>query len=281
MIPLLAGVARALQWSALFAFRGYANARRHLLLALLVCLIPLSAAFGECAADRIDRRERVAHVFDGDTLRLVDGSRLRLIGIDTPELGRDGQPPEALAMEARNALEELLGRQPEVQLRFDAERHDRYGRLLAHAFLPDGTNVQAWLLAQGLASALVVPPNLWGVACYGAVEQRTRTKGRGVWAQPTYRAVAAADLPRDTRGFRIVQGRVVRIGESKKSVWLNLAGGVAVRIARSDLVYFPPDMLADVQGREIRARGRVYYNERRRELRLRVRHPAALELIGE
>jgi len=252
-----------------------------MLLALLVCASPLSPAWGECAPDRIDRRERVDRVFDGDTLRLADGSRLRLIGIDTPELGRDGRPPQPLAMEARIALEELLGRQPEVQLRFDAESHDRYGRLLAHVFLPDGSNVQAWLLARGFASALVVPPNLWGVDCYGAVEQRARSRGRGVWALPTYRTIAATALPRDTRGFRIIQGQVLRTGESKKSIWLNLAGGVALRIARSDLVYFPPDMLADLQGREIRVRGRVYYNERRRELRLRVRHPAALKLVAE
>lgn len=281
MISWRAGVAGALQWSALFASRRRAKARRRLSAALLACLIPLSTAFGECPADRIDRRERVDHVFDGDTLRLVDGSRVRLIGIDTPELGRDGRPPQALAVEAREALRSLLGRHTELRLRFDAERQDRYGRLLAHAFLPDGTNVQAWLLARGLASALVVPPNLWGVDCYGTVEHRARAVRRGVWAVPAYRPVAAADLARDSRGFRIVQGRVTRIGEGKTSIWLNLAGGVAVRIARSDLPYFPPDLLATLQGQEIRARGRVYYNERRRELRLRVRHPAALELIGQ
>lgn len=44
------------------------------------------------------------------------------------------------------------------RLEFDLRQRDRYGRLLAHAYLEDGTFVNAWLMEQGDAQVVTAPP---------------------------------------------------------------------------------------------------------------------------
>ncbi len=245
--------------------------------ALVLATGPAPGAAPGCAPDRIDLQGRVTYVYDGDTVRLASGEKVRLIGINTPETGQEDAPPQPLAVEARNALRRLVKHNARrLNLRLGAERRDRYGRLLAHAFLSDGRSVAAALLEQGLGTALTVPPNLWNLGCYQQAEQKARGSSRGIWRLARYQPVDAARLPRDTHGFRLIRGRVVRIGHSTRSVWLNLRGDVALRIDREDLRYFselPPRAL---KGRAVIARGWVYTSGG--QPRMRIRHPAALRL---
>jgi len=230
----------------------------------------------ECPPSRIDEYAVVAEVFDGDTLRLSDGRKLRLIGINTPELGRDGEPNDPLARRAQQALIRLAGPGTRLGLRYGRERHDRYGRLLAHLFLTDGTNIQAQLLADGWGAALVVPPNLWQRACYAGRETDARRQRAGIWAVAHYQPRQAASLPPWIRGFHIVRGRVQRVGNSRSAVWLNLSADFAVRIPRKDLIYFTGTDPLALTGKELMVRGWIY--KRKGELRMTVRHPASLGL---
>jgi endonuclease YncB( thermonuclease family) len=258
--------------------------RRHLApcaVFVLAALLAACAAPGDatlCAADRIDERVVSAHVFDGDTLALEDGRSVRLLGIDTPEIGRDGEPSEAFAEDAKGLLTRLAGPGTALHLRLDEERHDRYGRTLAHVFRDDGGNVQARLLEAGYAATLVVPPNQWLLDCYAAVETGARRQRAGVWDLPRYQPTAAEDLPLSARGFRLVTGRVQRVGESRGNLWLNLARHVAVRIPKDDLVYFGDLDPRRLAGRNLEVRG--WLHERRGELRITVRHPAALKVLS-
>lgn len=241
----------------------------------------LGPAFGSaapvCGPDRLDQQVRVSRVHDGDTIKLQDGPSLRLIGINAPELGRGGAPPEALALDARAALQNLLAGSPTLALRFDRERRDRYGRLLAHLFLPDGRSVAAHLLEQGLAVQLPVPPNVWNLACYQEAERKARAARRGLWSRAEYQPLASTAVPAAARGFHLIQGRVERVGHSAKSVWLNLEGGVALRIARNDLNYFADLPLERLENQVIVARGWIYAGKRGPTMR--IRHPAALERL--
>ena len=242
-----------------------------------------AAAAPRCAPDRIDARVRVGYVFDGDTFEIAGGRRVRLIGVNTPELGRDGRPPEPFALAARERLMALVAKAGRtLGLRYGPQREDRYGRILAHAFLPDGTSVTATLIAEGLGFAIAVPPNLWGLECHLAAERRARAARLGVWSRTDFFGpLPAARLRPDgtVRGFRIVEGRIVRIGRSRRSIWLNLEGHTALRVARTDLTLFraagiDPEGLA---GRRVRARGWIF--PRHGELQMRVRHPMALEVL--
>lgn len=240
--------------------------------------VPAAGTDG-CLTERIDERVRVGQVLDGDTLALQDGRRLRLIGINAPELGHDGTPHEPGALAARDALRRLVFlNRNQLGLRLGREREDRYGRLLAHAFLDDGRNLTALMLGQGQGFALTVPPNTWQAECYHATAARARSAGKGLWRRSDFRPRPAADLPISTQGFHFIRGRVTHVSEGQYNRWINLQGNVALRIARTDLKAFGGLDWAELPGREIEASGWIY--QRRGQLRLQIRHPLMLTVLG-
>jgi micrococcal nuclease len=87
----------------------------------------------------------VARVVDGDTIELTNGRRVRYIGINTPE--RD-QPyyPEA------TALNRQLVEGKNVQMEFDLETFDQYGRSLAYIW-SEGVLVNLEIVRLGYAKA--------------------------------------------------------------------------------------------------------------------------------
>lgn len=82
---------------------------------------------------------------DGDTIELTDGRRVRYIGINTPE--RDQPYYE----EATEANRQLVGNK-EVQLEFDVETFDKYGRTLAYVWV-DGVMANLEIVHRGFANA--------------------------------------------------------------------------------------------------------------------------------
>lgn len=247
--------------------------------ALLLCALPALAA-PLCPADRIDEQVRVASMPDGDTLGLADGRKVRLIGINTPEKAHDGRPAEPLANEAHALLKRLVkeadGR---VGLRLGEEPRDRYGRLLAHVYLPDGESVEARILEAGLATRVAIPPNVWDQECLTRVEDEARKSRRGVWALPAYRQPAdTRDLPADAQGYMLLQGRVERVGGSRHAQWINLEGGIALRVDHDLLPWFKEVDLKDLKGKRIEARGWLT-RPGGKEPRIRLTHPSMLRIL--
>ena len=113
-------------------------------------LLATAAQAADCHSTQYDERVIVARVFDGDTVQLTDGRHLRFIAINTPERSRDNRPAEPLADTAKQQLEALLLANNTLLLRFDADKQDRHGRLLAHPYLHDGRNLTQAMLQTGL-----------------------------------------------------------------------------------------------------------------------------------
>jgi micrococcal nuclease len=221
----------------------------------------------------------VAYVYDGDTVKLADGRRLRFIGINTPEIGHNGQADQALATQARSFLNDLLNAHNRIlNLQSGREEHDHYGRLLAHAFLETGSNVAVQLLDAGLATTLVIPPNTWAVDCYQQRENNARAARRGLWSLPTYQPQDSATLPRDTEGFRIIHGRVAGIRHTRYTVLLDLGGTLTARVSTRDLSNFRPGYLDTLAGKNVEIRG--WIKTGREGPRINVRHPAALRMLA-
>ncbi len=235
---------------------------------------PPALARGDCTATHFDEQVTVRYVYDGDTVRLADGRKLRLIGINTPERGRDDQPAEPYADAARQQLQQWRQNSGQWYLLYDQQRRDRYGRLLAHVFDGQGRNIIQQLLRDGAGQLLVIPPNLKFIHCYRRAQQAARRAGHGVWALPEYQPVTVEQLLPTTRGYRMVTGELTRIGESRSSLWLNLGRHFALRIRKSDLSYFNRQEIATWVGRRITAQGWIY--RYKGQSRMRLRHPAAL-----
>jgi micrococcal nuclease len=123
---------------------------------------------------------KVRWVFDGDTVVLTDGRTIRYIGIDAPEMDRDGEPAQLFAREALSLNREMAqGRS--VRLEFDNQRRDRYQRTLAHLFLADGTMPARVLLRAGLARCLPKPPNRTYTDAFLQIQRNAMDQGRGQW----------------------------------------------------------------------------------------------------
>ena len=148
------------------------------LLALLLGLLP------GCGAEPGPPREaKVVRVIDGDTVVLEGGARVRFLGIDAPELEREGQPAEFLAHQSKDYVAGLIQGKT-VRLEYDRERYDRYGRLLAYLFLPDGALVNLVVVRQGLARVYSQAPNLRHQEDLNAAQQEAMAAGRGLWQKP-------------------------------------------------------------------------------------------------
>jgi len=223
-------------------------------------------------------RVHVVYVYDGDTVKLKDGRRVRFIGINTPELGQHGKPVQPLGQEARRALKNLLDTHDRtLLLQYGEQQQDHYGRTLAHAFLENGDNIAVHLLRQGLATTLVVPPNTWGQPCYQGLENTARAARLGLWALADYQPHDARSLPLDTRGFRIINGRVTAVRRSRHTLWLDLDGPLAVQISVKDLANFSTFDIDTLTGQSVAVRGWIKPDHNK--LKLKVQHPAALVII--
>jgi len=109
----------------------------------------------------VERLVIVKRVIDGDTIELNNGERVRLVGINAPELYHD--PPEPGGLEAKEFLENLCLAGSTVGLNVDDMKpHDFYDRTLAVVYvLVDGKwiNANAELLKHGFAEILFIPPS--------------------------------------------------------------------------------------------------------------------------
>jgi micrococcal nuclease len=133
---------------------------------------------------------KVTDVVDGDTIEveLADGSEedVRYIGIDTPESVKPDTPVQCAAKKASTVNERLVGGRG-VTLRFDAERRDDYGRLLAYVYVPGGGAngrplfVNAELVRRGLARTLTISPNDSFAPLFARLQATAGMAGRGLW----------------------------------------------------------------------------------------------------
>ncbi|MEF3192997.1 MAG: thermonuclease family protein [Halothiobacillaceae bacterium] len=234
----------------------------------------------DCPADRIDETVQVVSLPDGDTLRLADGRRVRLIGINTPERAHDGRPAEPLAEKAYTLLQRLV-RQADgrIGLRLGEDPRDPHGRLLAHAYLPDGTSIEARLLSAGMATRVAIPPNLHDQDCLARAEDEARRAGRGIWSLPRYRhPIDARALPSDAQGYMLLHGRVERVGGSRHAQWINFEGGVALKLEHQFLPYFAGLDLKTLQGKRVEVRGWLT-RPAGKAPRIRLTHPSMLRVL--
>jgi micrococcal nuclease len=165
---------------------------------IMATVVVLAIGCGACATSSpgsasVDRRPatlmsaRIAYVVDGDTLRVrLDGklTYVRLVGIDTPEDLRPDTPVECGAEQAATSMRQLAPEGARVVLRTDsvADTHDRYGRLLAHAFIAD-RQLEVVQLRRGWAEVYRFDNQHFdGLSRFDQAMSSARRAERGVWS---------------------------------------------------------------------------------------------------
>lgn len=249
-----------------------------------IALIQTSWAQGACNVKDFDEVVRLARVADGDTLILTDGRKVRVLGINSPELPTRARAGEPLATEAKRAAEKFFAQSETLGLVFDRESRDRYGRLLAHVYDAKGRSLAGQLLRDGLAFQVAVPPNLTYQSCLQGQEDIAREKALGVWQHTDWRPRAASRLTPNDTGFMRVTGRVTKVS-GRSDIWIDLDGPLVLRIAARDKSLFGAQNWQDWQGKKIEVRGWIVNRETRetrtrgfKPLRLDLRSPLAVEV---
>lgn len=164
--------------------------------ALITSLLYFGLKSVSCEKPSHDKNEffSVARVIDGDTLKLSNGEKIRLIGIDTPEKyygkkllrdarrdGKDIRTIQGMGSKASKFVKEIIGNK-RVRLEFDAEKRDRYGRVLAYVYLDDGTFLNAKIVEEGYAQVFTVPPNVKYADRFLELQREARKNKKGLWS---------------------------------------------------------------------------------------------------
>lgn len=142
----------------------------------------------------------VVGVVDGDTIKVRLGGvteRVRVIGIDTPELASG----ECYAQQASSRMQSLVQSRT-VRLVRDPSQgdRDRYDRLLRHVQLTDGRQVAHVLIAGGFGEEYTHDRAYAGQAAYRAAERAAREAGKGIWGSGCLAPPPAAPGSCDIKG---------------------------------------------------------------------------------
>ena len=219
-------------------------------------------------------KQKVAYVYDGDTITLESGERVRLLGINTPEIESRYRKKEVGGQAAKKWLQEELSR-GEVLLEYDQLRHDKYGRVLAHLFLADGEHLNKAIIQAGLATLNIVPPNIRYLDELRHAELQAKQQGIGIWSMKAYQPISVEKLPRNVTGWRRFLATPSDITQSRNFVRLILNNKVDVRIARENLALFPD--LDFYLGKSLEVRG--WASKNKGHYSILVRHPSAISLL--
>ncbi len=141
----------------------------------------------------------VLRVIDGDTfVCMLNGEkeRVRLIGGDAPESQRNGKAKRdsertgedlntmiEQGKEARAFARKYLKQGTIVKLELDVEKRDRYRRILAYVYLPDGTMFNSLIVKEGYAQILTLPPNVKYQDLFLKLQREARENNRGLWSK--------------------------------------------------------------------------------------------------
>jgi endonuclease YncB( thermonuclease family) len=128
--------------------------------------------------------QTIQSVTDGDTVRLtaplLGASSVRLVNIDSPELGGDSQEPWATA--SRDALRTLLPAGTVVQVVTGPVALDSFNRVLGVIVRSDGLDVNREQLRQGHAATYFIWPNADRFLDYRTAQIEAQDSGRAIWS---------------------------------------------------------------------------------------------------
>lgn len=244
--------------------------------------------FGELQIDPVP--VKVQAVIDPLTFLGENGALYRLTGLDIPGLefsaSSDGSASSGIVAEATKLLTGLIKGQ-EVKLHVTKDRMtgraNRMGHLLVQAERSkDGLWLQGELLKEGLTRVRTTSANPEMAAAMLALEDSARRQKKGLWAQPDYAVLNAADVSAKANRFTLVEGRVFAVAMRDNETFINFSPDW-----RKDFsIGVPPEArrafarqgvnLTSLSHKTIRVRGFI---EDRNGPFITLDHPAQLELL--
>ncbi len=217
---------------------------------------------------------QVKKIYDGDTILLANGKKVRFLGINTPEVEGRHKSAQAGGEQAKQWLFKKLNNS-KVRLEKDVEKKDKYGRLLAHVFTEDKEHINLELVKRGLASVNIYPPNLKYSQVLLKAEHQAEQNRQGIWGYDEYAPKQAKDINQGGfKGWQRVRGMIKKIRHTRKNSYLDFSDSFALKINRKAFRYFPD--LESYVGKSVEVRG--WIGRRKNSYSMFVRHPSAIKI---
>lgn len=206
----------------------------------------------------------IVKIIDGDTMETASGDTLRLLGIDTPEIYWESGEAEYFAWEAKNYSSEKLLKK-NVELEFDQEKKDQYGRMLVYLFY-EGENFNKKLLEKGYASLMIIAPNNKYKKEFRETAEEARKENRGIWNKIK---TMSADLPEinykeaeNHYGYQvIVKGKIVDTAQLDNITFLNFSYNyretLSIVIFSNSLSKFAYQPAEYLKGKKVKILGKI------------------------
>ncbi|RNF69960.1 thermonuclease family protein [Marinomonas rhizomae] len=241
--------------------------KRQVILALFLFSSLAVQATETCTAIGELEKARIKRVVDGDTIHLTDGRKVRLVGLDTPELDHKKGNHEPYAVAATDFLRSRLDQF--VYLQRAKNDQDRYGRYLYYLFDKDRISLTSQLLSEGLGYRIAVPPNLAYQDCFEAAENAARNAHKGLWQQNLQWQPKA--------GFAISRVNITSITRNRGGWWLETDQDLVINLPPNATDYWPAQTVFYLEGKSIEVRGWQHQRKSRysdfKSWVLSVRHP--------
>jgi len=258
---------------------------------------------------------RITHVIDGDTIVLNNGERVRLIGVDAPEIAHDGIPGERYGKEAKEFLQ-CIAEGHECTLEYEPnDIRDQYGRLLAYVFRLNPSNLPSCLPSGkvkkggqgGIGNLLLNAEMIRNGYAYTytrfpfrrqteflRLEQEAREKHSGIWhtggiytsssksrTTDTPHIIPWQDAYKHYGEYKIVEGSIVATHNSGKACFLNFSYNykqdLTAVIFSSAFPHFPANPENYYYGKKVRVAGYIKKYHGKPEIVLN--HPGQIEIL--
>ncbi|SJM93062.1 thermonuclease family protein [Crenothrix polyspora] len=216
--------------------------------------------------------QSIKTVYDGDTVVLEDGRKIRLLGINTPEVRHRDKQADAGGDEAKQWLITRL-KNTKVRVQTDVELTDKYKRTLGHLFTENKQHINLELVKAGLAEVSIYPPNLLFTEELLAAQQQAEHAKVGIWQRPEFAVLPVSSLTDEGHtGWTRLVGKVTTVRDTRKSIYLTFSDKFEARIERKWLALFPG--INSYLGKNLEVRG--WLNRNRGVFSMLIRHPSAI-----
>lgn len=204
----------------------------HVLISILIFISGFSSSLYAYNSDAIKSQLKpekevfftstVIEIIDGDTLLLDNNMEVRLVGLQAPKiaLSRKNFKEWPLGYEAKQALADITLNK-NVSLYYGGRKMDRYGRLLAHLFLNDGTWIQGEMLKKGMARVYSFADNRSIIPEMMTEEKIAFDNNIGIWNLDFYKIKKQENSGQYTNSFQIISGKVIEVATVRSTTFLN------------------------------------------------------------
>ena len=218
----------------------------------------------------------IKKIYDGDTLLLSNGKKIRLLGINTPETEGRYKSAQAGGEEAKVWLKKRLA-DHKIRLDYDVEKKDKYSRLLAHIFTEEDQHINLELVKLGLATVSIFPPNTKYTKVLLEAEQHAEDTQVGVWQREEYSPKKTQRLNSSNyKGWQRIIGKIIDIHHTRKNSYLKLSDSFSLKISKRSSGLFPD--LETYKDRQIEVRGWV--NKKKDTFSMFIRHPSQIKTLS-